>query len=69
MARKTTTETKVDRLEAVVDADALVEVRYHDESTFTFDLYFGGKRIAFVEGVAHVDSTTANELHEAGHVK
>jgi hypothetical protein len=51
------------------DAPALVEVAYHDSSTFTFDLLYAGRRIEFIDGVARVPQTLADDLHAKGYVK
>lgn len=56
-------------LDAVVQDDDLVEVRWHDGSSFTFDLHFAGRRIPFVNGAAHVAPDVAARLREGGYVE
>jgi hypothetical protein len=48
--------------------DSLVEVAYHDGSTFTFDLLYAGRRIAFIDGVARVPQALADDLRAKGYV-
>lgn len=52
----------------IVLGDSIVDVVYFDNSKFTFDLYFAGKRISFVDGVAHVAPELALALREGGYV-
>jgi hypothetical protein len=49
--------------------DSLVEVAYHDGSSFTFDLLYAGRRIAFIDGVARVPQALADDLRTKGYVK